>query len=191
MNEQEAAIALQFNDRLRKIYKLKNVVRYNTRNVLSKENVAEHCFNVAAIALTLCDMHNIKDHAIREMCLVKALLHDMPETKFNDITHDVKEALGLRPLLKEHEDKYYEQEFPLQAELMNSYMPVVNEIVDYADVLSVKQYVANERELGNNSQDISEIEQGLYTRIEESRALMLKAIKTYIDDKGGLNGTLA
>ena len=41
------------------VYRLKNVVRYNTRNVIKKESVAEHSFYVALFTLKICNDYNV------------------------------------------------------------------------------------------------------------------------------------
>jgi len=147
------------------LYQLKNITRYNSRKRLVNESVAEHSFYVAIIALELAEKANLTAEQTFE-CLIKALLHDMPEIELNDITHDVKEALGLRPMLKKYEDEFYKKEYPTYANLMiNNDDEVVDRIVDLADVLSVYQYTSNEIELGNQSNDIQDIYTDTVSRI--------------------------
>lgn len=145
-------------------YRLKNVIRYNCRNKLKAESVAEHSFYVTLFALQLCDKYHLSDD-IKLNCLVKALLHDMPEIELNDITHNVKERLNLRPFLKQYEDKYFEDNFKDYAELMNNGDKIVNSIVILADAMSVYQYILNEVSLGNKTDDIQEILEESKTRI--------------------------
>lgn len=136
-------------EKLLEMYKLKNLKRYNHRTRLKDESVAEHSFFTTLITLELCVQFKL-DNATTFTCMLKALLHDMPETELNDITYDVKLALNLYPLLKVYEDKYYEKHFPEFAQLMNNDEEnIVNLIVKYADALSVLQYSYNEIELGN------------------------------------------
>jgi len=138
------------------VYRLKNVIRYNTRNKLKDESVAEHSFYVALFALKICDTFEIDDDT-KQQCLIKAILHDMPEIDLNDITHNVKEVLNLRPFLKQYEDKYFEQHYKQYYELMTSENKLVDAIVIFADGLSVYQYSLNEVNLGNLSDDMDEI----------------------------------
>lgn len=163
----------QFLQKVNRIYKLKNVYRYNTRNILCHENVATHCFNTALIALILCDKYKVND-SVRLKCIIKALLHDMPETEYNDITHDVKEKLNLSSMLKKYEDAFFIKEFPLYYTLMSQKQPLVDEIVSYADVLSVKQFVDNEILLGNSSDDIKEIKKNVQQRLKKHRQMLQK-----------------
>lgn len=138
------------------VYRLKNVVRYNTRNVIKKESVAEHSFYVALFTLKICNDYNV-DPRTEKRAIIKALLHDMPEIELNDITHDVKEKLNLRPFLKKYEDEYFDTHFSEYRSLMKEGDEKTNAIVDYADTMSVYQYVLNEELLGNKSNDIQEI----------------------------------
>lgn len=137
-------------EQLLEMYKLKNIVRYNHRTRLKAENVAEHSFFTTLITLELCKRLNLNDD-IRYKCIVKSLLHDMPETELNDITYDVKVNLNLYPLLKTYEDKFFNREFPEYTELMNNDddESIVNLVVQYADAMSVLQYSYNEIQLGN------------------------------------------
>ena len=85
------------NDKiLRELYELKFVIRYNCRRHIKDESVAEHSFFTALLALKLCEKMNLSDELMNK-CVIKALLHDMPETKLNDITYDTKSLLNLRP----------------------------------------------------------------------------------------------
>ncbi len=136
-------------DELLEMYKLKDIVRYNHRTRLKNENVAEHSFFTTLITLELCKRLNLSND-ITLSCVIKALLHDMPETELNDITYDVKLKLNLYPLLKKFEDEFFEREFADYASLMNNNENnIVNLVVKYADALSVLQYSYNEIELGN------------------------------------------
>ena len=93
------------NKELLEIYKLKNIVRYNTHPKLTKESVAEHSFYVALIALKICDKLNVSDD-IKLLSIEKSLLHDLPEIKMNDITYDAKHILHLEDIIKKFETKY-------------------------------------------------------------------------------------
>lgn len=136
-------------EQLLDMYKLKNIVRYNHRTRLKAENVAEHSFFTTLITLELCQRLNLDDNT-KYKCIIKSLLHDIPETELNDITYDVKVKLNLYPLLKEYENMFFSKEFPEYAELMNDDNEnVVNLVVKYADAMSVLQCSYNELQLGN------------------------------------------
>lgn len=149
------------------LYHLKNVVRYSTRTKINKESVAEHSFYVALFAVIICDRLNLGHDEIRR-CLTKAILHDMPESELNDITHDVKVKLHLYEYLEKYENEYFEKNFPKHAALMKRKDETIESvIVDIADVLSVKQYTLNELRLGNQSSEINEIYIDACTRIDK------------------------
>lgn len=144
---------------LLKMYKLKDIIRYNHRSKIKNESVAEHSFFTSLITLELCKRLNLSND-ITSSCIIKALLHDMPESELNDITYDVKTRLNLYPLLKKYEDEFFEREYADYASLMNNDEDnVVNLVVKYADALSVLQYSYNEIELGNTK---------MHTIIEET-----------------------
>ena len=145
-----------FEKYLLDVYRLKNVIRYNTRCKIKEESVAEHSFYVALFTLKICEEYHIDEQTSR-LCLIKAILHDMPEIDLNDITHDVKERLKLRPFLKQYEDEYFEKYFKTYANTMTKSLPIVDNIVVLADAWSVYQYSLNELQLGNKSIEIDEI----------------------------------
>ena len=157
------------------VYRLKNVVRYNTRNVIKKESVAEHSFYVALFTLKICNDYNV-DPRTEKRAIIKALLHDMPEIELNDITHDVKEKLNLRPFLKKYEDEYFDTHFSEYRSLMKEGDEKTNAIVDYADTMSVYQYVLNEELLGNKSNDIQEILNITKIRIKKCKERLEKIL---------------
>lgn len=161
---------------LEETYKLKNVIRYNTRNKLKDESVAEHSFYVALFTLKLCDDYNV-DEKTKCQALIKALLHDMPEIELNDITHNVKERLNLRPFLKQYEDKYFEDNYRQYCELMNKGNDLVNAIVVLADAMSVYQYTLNEISLGNSTEDMKSILEESKNRINMLSSTLITCIK--------------
>ena len=156
-----------FQKHLLYLYQLKNIIRYNSRKRLINESVAEHSFYVALIALEMCNERHL-DEKTTLNCVIKALLHDMPEIELNDITHNVKENLNLRNVLKTYEDNFYKEKYPDFSELMiNNEDNEVNNIVELADIYSVYQYTTSELEFGNRSKDISDIYDDTIKRIED------------------------
>lgn len=163
-------------ENLHKIYRLKDIIRYNNRVHITDESVAEHSFFVSLITLELCDKLKVsKDVTLK--CLVKAILHDMPETELNDITHDVKVKLNLYEMFEKYEEEYYETHFKSFSEIMNNPDELVDLIVKYADTLSVKQFVHREYELGNRTEEILEIQANVDNRIQK----LDKQIKEYTE----------
>lgn len=162
-------------DELSEMYKLKNIVRYNHRARLKNENVAEHSFFTSLITLELCKRLNLSND-ITSSCIIKALLHDMPESELNDITYDVKLKLNLRPLLKKFEDKYFEDNYAKYANIMiNDDSNIVNTIVNYADAMSVLQYTYNEIELGNMT--FVPIVTETLERLDKLRTILMEVIE--------------
>ena len=79
-------------EKLLEMYKLKNITRYNHRTRLKDESVAEHSFFTTLITLELCKRFELDNESMLA-CILKSLLHDMPETELNDITYDVRSRL--------------------------------------------------------------------------------------------------
>lgn len=168
---------------LEDVYQLKNITRYNTRNVLKKESVAEHSFYVALFCIKICNDYNLSKE-VEHDAITKALLHDMPEIELNDITHDVKEKLNLRKFLMLYENDYYERHFnKYYAELMLKTDDVADSVVLLADTWSVLQYVSNEKALGNKSSDIEEIYDNAIARINDLRSKLEKKIEECNDEQ--------
>lgn len=146
------------------VYKLKNLIRYNTRTRLKDESVAEHSFFVSLFTLELCKKYKINEY-LTAQCCIKAILHDLPEIELNDITHDVKEKLNLRRVLKPYEDEYYKTHYCQYSDLMINGTELINAIVDLADAYSVKQYTQHELVLGNRSEDMLNIYHEIIDRV--------------------------
>lgn len=149
---------------LENIYKLKNITRYNNKAKLHNESVAEHSFFVSLITLHLCEEYKLNDSQTLK-CLIKAILHDMPEIDLNDITHDVKIKLKLHPILKVFEDEYYKKNYAKHAKLFIEQDEIIDNIVELADGLSVLQFVEHELSLGNQLSDWQEILNEINKRI--------------------------
>lgn len=161
---------------LKELYKLKNIVRYNTRPRQTSESVAEHSFYVGVIALELCNEFKLtpmQTHTI----VVKALLHDMPEIEINDITYDAKERLHLRPYLKKYEDDYFDRRFPLYADIMKDDTGLNQLVVDLADAYSVLQYANHEISLGNKTDEMLTIRETIEPRIVSIREKISKLLE--------------
>lgn len=162
---------------LENIYKLKNLIRYNNRTKLKDETVAEHSFFVSLISLMICDSLKL-DKQVTYECLIKSILHDMPEIEMNDITHDVKIRLNLSQVLQEYEDEYYANNFESFASLMNLRDDSISSlIVNLADAESVKQFIQNEKKLGNQSSDIFEIEEESEARLRNLEKALYEKLR--------------
>lgn len=167
------------DEKLLELYALKNIIRYNNKPKLKDESVAEHSFFVALIGLSICDEYHFSKDVKYEV-LLKAILHDLPETEINDITHDVKYRLGLDNYLMKYENEYFENHFPQYAFMMDRTIDdeLSDLILDLADAMSVKQYSLNERNLGNKSGVMNEIFDDAKNRIE----ILSEKIKRYLEE---------
>ena len=68
---------------LMKDYRLKSTIRYNNRNKITNESVAEHSFYVGLYTLEICNKLKL-NHSLTKYALEKALLHDMVERDISD-----------------------------------------------------------------------------------------------------------
>ena len=164
------------NETLLEIYKLKNIIRYNNKLTITKESVAEHSFYVALISLKICDIINAPNE-VQYRCIVKALLHDMPEIELNDITHDVKEKLNLRSFLEKYELEYISKNFSEHKYLFEDKEQIVDLVVDLADILSVKQYALTELSIGNKTDVFDKILKETEEREINTISKLIKSIK--------------
>lgn len=148
-------------DNLMKDYRLKSTIRYNNRNKITNESVAEHSFYVALYTLEICNNYNIKNDIVK-IALEKALLHDMPERDISDIPYDVKNNIPeLKKILKNKEkelEKELETRFKCECQEDNEIEIIIEKIVKMADNYSVYQYCLKEQELGNSSNEFKKIE---------------------------------
>lgn len=162
---------------IKNIYRLKDVIRYNTRKHIQSESVAEHSYYVALFSMLICDEYHLSDE-IKFLALQKAILHDAPEIELNDITYNVKERLNLRPMLKEYEDEFYEKNYPFYAKMMKDDSDSLENLVwRFADTLSVLQFCINEKDIGNNDVCINEIYLNSIERINDMQEKMQKKLK--------------
>jgi len=144
------------NDILRE-YTLSKIIRYNNRNKLQNESVAEHSFFVTLFCLKIIKNLNLTKDEINRILILSAL-HDTCESETSDIPHNVKkENPEINKFLEKMEQKYY-------MEYWKEYYPIIYEstelehaILKLADTYSVYQYCLNEKDVGNTSKDINEI----------------------------------
>ena len=134
-----------------KLQRMSNMIRYNNEVHIHNENVAEHSFYVAAYAMEICDILEIRED-LRRFIIEKALIHDIHEIELSDIPHNVKKNI------EGFEDKCieFEKDFNLYyfSDLMNGIRLsenslLIESIVELADVISVKQYAQQEVMFGN------------------------------------------
>lgn len=138
-------------------YPLKKIIRYNHRNRLQDESVAEHTCFVSLFCLKIMSQLNLTHEQERQV-LILAALHDTCESRTSDIPHDVKANYPeMQAILDKIEKDYYEEHW--KTYIGDVYKPdeMVYNILKLADAYSVYQWVLNEKALGNVSDCIEEI----------------------------------
>lgn len=144
------------DEEMSRIHQLNNIVRYNTRNKINPESVASHSFFASYFVLSICRDYLIPDD-IKLLALESIILHDVPEVFINDITYDCKKLVPeIETILKPYEESIIGQLSESAAKILfkeglDEREELAHSIVEWADVLSVKQYAISEVELGNTS----------------------------------------
>lgn len=137
---------------IRDLYKLDNIVRYNTLNKVKNESVASHSFYVALFSMMICKSMGLTEE-ITSKAISLALVHDIPEIEINDVTHDAKQRMPeIVSILREYEAKFLLCTFPEVYDIMKSTNisdQIANQVVEVADALSVYQFCDNEVQTGN------------------------------------------
>lgn len=158
------------------IMNLGEIIRYNNRAKIRKENVSEHTFYVATNVIKICSIFCIDEYT-KLKALEMAITHDIPEIFLGDVPYltkrdnpEVEEALekAEKQQLLEHMPEFYESYIAYVDGLKNLELAPI--IVKLADVISVLQYSNNEIELGNRSKSMRDIN-------EDAKIRVLKLIK--------------
>ena len=143
-------------EEIMKEYRMKKLIRYNNRNRITDEDIAQHSYFVSLFCLKI--MRDL-DLPCETKCnvLTKAILHDIAEIETSDLPHDVKKKYPeMNDILKKIETDYYQENWKQYENVLeNNELEEV--IVKIADSYSVVQYCLNERELGNESDIIKQI----------------------------------
>ena len=158
-------------------YPLKKIIRYNHRNRLQDESVAEHTCFVSLFCLKIMAQLNLTHEQERQV-LILAALHDTCESITSDIPHDVKANYpGMQIILEKIEQDYYEQNW--ENYLVDVYKPeeIVYNILKLADAYSVYQWCLNEKTLGNTSDRITEIYIESKNRLKKYTGIINKIIE--------------
>lgn len=132
---------------------MSNMIRFNNEIHIHDENVAEHSFYVALFSMLICDSIGLSG-IVKQVCIEKALIHDVHEIEVSDIPHNVKAMIpGLIEKCNEIENKYNEEIFDVYHDesqiLSAANRLIVSCVVNIADVLSVIQYSDQEICFGN------------------------------------------
>jgi 5'-deoxynucleotidase len=144
-----------------RIRRLRNVKRFNTIPILSSQNIADHSYFTAIIAMDLARRVEVQTgRSLRmEKLLQKALLHDVEEAFTGDVPHPIKR-------MTEYTRSFFED---LALLVRNRFLPEwVRElaslsktgqeghIVKLADYIELYIYCVEERLLGNRSRQLIE-----------------------------------
>lgn len=153
------------------IMNLGEIIRYNNRPKIRRENVSEHSFYVATNVIKICYQFNIPDE-IKLKSLELAIVHDIPEAFLGDVPYTTKRD---NPMLAEMLEKAELYELGKNMpEFYDAYVKYVNGeksdslpsvIVKLADTISVLQYSNNEIELGNTSKAMKTINDDAKIRV--------------------------
>lgn len=162
-------------------YPLKKIIRYNHRNRLQDETVAEHTCFVSLFCLKIMAQLNLSQEQERQV-LILAALHDTCESRTSDIPHDVKANYPeMQSILDRIEQDYYEENWKMYYKDVYKPDEVVYNILKLADAYSVYQWSLNEKALGNVSDCITEI----YMESKERLSRYTKKINELIEKNGG------
>ena len=159
------------------LVRLKHTYRYSSVPVLVHENVAEHSFWTAILAVSIAIERSMSHQAIGEVA-TKALLHDIEESMTGDLIRDMKyhdeetrEAIG--KVEREFASRIFDKLgtlgnwFEVWWENAKDDSPT-GRVVALADLLCVIMYVEHEWNLGNQSDQLTEIH-GDCTKLIESK----------------------
>jgi len=137
---------------------LSGITRFSRRLKARQENVAEHSFYVAFIAMQLCQEYKVGE--VESALAIKyALCHDVPELILDDINHDVKRKYPqIKEILADEELRLlceldggtYGDLYHTHTSTEGSDGYVARLIVELADAHAVFLYIQAEGRLGNN-----------------------------------------
>lgn len=149
-----------------KEYPLKKIIRYNNRNRLQDESVAEHTCFVSLFCLKIMSQLNLSHEQERKV-LILAALHDASESYTSDIPYDVKNNYPeIQKTLEKAEEEYYKQNWEKYSSDVLEPEPLIYNILKLADSYSVYQWCLNEKMLGNVFDYVNEIYFNSLSRIE-------------------------
>lgn len=168
------------NEGRSKLQIMSNMIRFNNAIHIHNENVAEHSFYVAIYSMVICDAIGICG-LLKQLCIEKALIHDVHEIEISDIPHNVKSMIpGMIETCNEIEEEYNKEKF----EIYSLEYQILSEknrkkcdcIVNIADILSVVQYSIQEIEIGNKKRFV-DVYKSACSRLNEE----LKNLKNLIE----------
>lgn len=157
---------------------LTQIVRFSTKPTVRKQNVAEHSYFVALIAMIVCERLINKGIQIDKAdVLEKCLVHDISESVSGDMPRVVKEENEeIRLMIGNLEDRVFEkitESLPedIKKSLHSSYTwfedyaKLENRIVKFADILENGLFVLCEMDLGNKN--MSDVQRNVKRWLDE------------------------
>ena len=160
---------------------LSNVSRYNTRYRIKNESVAAHSFYTIWFTSVICSYFGLNPE-LTQKAMECAMVHDIPEIYINDITYDCKQMIpDITKMIEPYErtiiDKLSDVAESILFDPKNLEEQLINLIVRFADVVSVKQYSMSEIKLGNAS--FASILEGANLRLDEISQELNKVYEEY------------
>lgn len=147
---------------LKSDYMLKNLTRFNTAPRITNESVAEHSYFVVYYAYILSRKIGF-GKGMTNLCMMKALLHDVAEKEISDVPHNIKQKYPeIKEALKKAEIEWYQKNHKEYLHDGKKY-DIIDYVVELADIYSVRQYCLYEISLGNSNME--EILKSSYERI--------------------------
>lgn len=180
------------NEEIIKEYPMRQLIRYNHRNRITDEDVAQHSFFVTIFCLKIMRSMDMLSPVVERDVLIKAALHDVPEIVTSDVPHDVKRKYPvISEALEAVEKEYYQENWDQYYDIMFGSdekspicMSLEDIIVKLADAYSVRQFCINEIELGNKSKAIMKIDDDAVSRINWLTIALNEAYEKYIEIMG-------
>lgn len=165
------------DDEIIKEYSMKKLIRYNNKNRITDEDIAQHSYFVSLFCLKIFSKLDL-DLETKYKILVKSILHDTSEIELSDIPYDIKKNHPeIKKIMESLENEYYKENWKEYLDIVNDDNKIVEYIVKLADVYSVRQYSLNEITLGNNDNEINQIYEDSFKRIKNEIQKIEREIK--------------
>jgi len=150
-----------------RIYKLRDLIRYNNSIRIKDESVAEHSAFVTLIVLELRRYYEFN----LKKALIMAITHDLPEVYVSDVQHNVSKMFPkIKEAITDAEkivwEKYFGKDLGKLNDEFNTGETTEGLIVQLADIISCIQYSQSEIKLGNEGY-MREVYEGSVKRMEE------------------------
>ena len=120
---------------------MRNLIRWNGRDIPEKENLAEHTHHVVCLTLEIIEEYEQKGITFEDSSKLRmikcALLHDVSELYFGDILASTKNTYPMiRELVDSQEEKFMKKKIPGLTNIEQA-------LVNIADKKSCSQFLMN------------------------------------------------